>query len=1183
MMRTFLENQEKYTWDIIEELFKSFNHKYLIKHQIDSFNEFIDYRIEDIISQYNPLKIYHQYNPEINNYENEIYVYMTNPVLTKPTIHENDGSTKIMMPSEARLRNFTYSSPLSVDIEIKFINKDVENNKVTEINKKLNQINIGKIPIMVGSKYCFLNEQKGIKDIDLGECRYDNGGYFIINGSEKVVVSQERVAENKIYVFQNNKVSSKYSHIAEINSVEENKCIPPKKVSLKLTMKGDKFNKSLKIVIPHIKHDIPVCILIKALGLESDKDIITSIVNDIEDPTNFEIIQMLKPSIEETNTINTQQLAMDYLTKYIVYTNQPKDIKIEKNKKISILNDILTNEFLPHLGTSFKKKSLFIGLMINKLLMAYTGKISFDDRDSYINKRIDTCGILMCNLFRSYYSKLIKDMRNCVMRELNTYKLNKNQNYNHHKKLSDTININNIYKLLKSTTIETGIKYALATGNWGIKNMSGKVGIAQVLNRLTYASTLSHLRRVNTPIEKSGKLVPPRKLHNTSWGYICPAETPEGGSIGVVKNLSVGATITNNSISDGIRDIIQKFGIIDVETILYTEMKKYGKVFVNGDWIGFTDKLPELFTLLKEKKRIGIINIYTSISWDIPNKSIYVYTDAGRVIRPVFIVNDNQLNINDTFLDNLKKNKYNWNHILIQGIKTDKPIIEFIDPEESETSLIAMNPKKLIQDDKKDIYNFTHCEIHPSLMLGVLASSIPFSDHNQSPRNTYQSAMGKQSMGIYCNNFNHRMDSLGYILSYPMKPLTSTRMNKIMKADKMPNGINVIVAIGCYSGYNQEDSVIMNKSAIDRGLFRSTFYRTYKDEEKKNQLTGEEEKFCRPIRNITRSIKPGDYSKLNENGFAKINSKMKGNDIIIGKVTPIKQIGENMNDKKKFKDNSTSLRSSEEGFIDKIYLNKNGEGYSFVKVRVRSERIPTIGDKFSSRHGQKGTVGIVLNQEDMPFTKDGIVPDIIINPHAIPSRMTIAQLIETLMGKSCVKLGMYGDATPFNNISVEQLTDLLENCGMEQHGNEIMYNGQTGKQLPCSIFIGPTYYQRLKHMVEDKIHSRSTGPVVSLTRQPTEGRSREGGLRFGEMERDCIIAHGASSFLKERLLDASDDYRIYICKKSGLIAAVNPDKNIYKSFSENSLSFAEVRIPYACKLLIQELQSMSITPRLVTN
>ena len=829
-MTEFLENEDN-IWEFVQSLFDSSNGKQLVRHQIDSYNEFINNKIDDVISQYNPLTIFHDYNVKNNDYNNEIYVILSNPIMTKPTIHENDGSTKPMTPSEARLRNFTYAASLSVDIQIKFLAKDPATDKVTEATQKLNKINIGKIPIMIMSDYCILTNKEGKTNIDYGECKHDNGGYFIINGSEKVIVCQERVAENKIYVFKSNKSSGKYSHVAEVKSVPDKKFIPPKNVSIKLSSKNGLYGRTIKITIPHIKQDIPLFIIFKALGLETDKEIINSIVNDITDEKHSDIIQLLRPSLEEASTITTQQLAIEYLTKYTICTNQPKDIKIEKDKKISIVNDILAKEFLPHLGYSYKKKILYTGLMVNKLLSAFTGKIDYDDRDSYINKRIDSPGILMASLFRQYYTKLIKDMRNSFMKELNQGL------WKSTKKIEDVINSNNIYKLLKSTTIETGMKYALATGNWGLKSINNKVGIAQVLSRITYLSTLSHLRRVNTPIEKTGKLIAPRKLHNTSWGYICPAETPEGGSVGVVKNLAISSCITGESNSDPIKEILLEFHIIELENATQTHLLTYGKVFVNGDWYGMCENLSIISKILKQRKRLGVINIYTSIVWNVQANELCIYTDCGRCIRPLFIVENGNLNINEVLIRNMKKKKINWNHLLLGGIKTKNAVIEYIDSQETEMSLIAMNIDKLKNPiENNHIKKYTHCEIHPSLILGVLASSIPFPDHNQSPRNTYQSAMGKQAMGIYATNFRNRMDTLGHILSYPMKPLVGTKMNSLMKADQVPNGLNAIVAIASYSGYNQEDSVIMNKSSIDRGLFKSTFYRTYKDEEKKKSI-----------------------------------------------------------------------------------------------------------------------------------------------------------------------------------------------------------------------------------------------------------------------------------------------------------------------------------------------------------
>jgi DNA-directed RNA polymerase II subunit RPB2 len=812
--------------------------------------------------------------------------------------------------------------------------------------------------------------------------------------------------------------------------------------------------------------------------------------------------------------------------------------------------------------------------MTNRILQASFEMVPQDDRDSYINKRVDLTGSLLNNLFRNYFNKLVKDMEKQVIREINTGSWKSTDDFD------SIINLTNIYKIIKSTTIENGIKRALATGDFGIKHTnSNKVGVAQVLNRLTYVSSLSHARRISTPTDKSGKLIPPRKLHNTSWGFLCPAETPEGQSVGIVKNLAYMTHITIYSDSLPLYEYIMP-NVIPIDSITCQDMYKKVKVFINGAWVGISNEPQELYLMLKDKKYKGIINIYTSIIFDYKMKEIRVCNDSGRLTRPLLRVKDKNILVTKSLVSKIINSELNWDNLLTSS-KIEDSVIEYVDPDEQNWSMIATSPKELFEKNEK-MYNYTHCELHPSTMFGVLASCIPFPEHNQSPRNTYQCAQGKQAMGVYVTNYENRMDKTAYVLNYPARPLVDTRIMNMIQLNKIPSGCNVIVAIMTHTGYNQEDSLLFNKGSIDRGLFMTTIYHTEKDEDKQ-KINGDEEIRCKPDPTKTKGMKMGNYNKVNSKGIIPENTIVENRDIIISKITPIK---ENRNDHTKvikFEDQSKIYKTTEETYVDKNYIDRNGEGYNFAKVRLRTVRKPVIGDKFSSRHGQKGTIGNIIPECDMPFTKSGVKPDIIINPHAIPSRMTIGQLKETVLGKVLVELGLFGDGTSFGQFDVKDICGELLKLGYEAHGNELMCNGLTGEQLECNIFMGPVFYQRLKHMVNDKSHSRSIGPMVNLTRQPAEGRSRDGGLRFGEMERDCMVSHGAARFTKGRIYDASDKYSVFTCKKCGLIAAYNNEIHIHHCKTcDNRVDFAYVEIPYSCKLLFQELNTMNIAPRIMT-
>jgi DNA-directed RNA polymerase II subunit RPB2 len=1225
-----------------------------------------------------------------------------------------------MLPNIAKLRNFTYASNMTIDINIKYTVRDTLNmDQPRIINKTISKISIGKFPIMVNSSICVLNQHTNINPASIDECAFDHGGYFIIKGSEKTVLQQERAAQNVVYCYDG-KNTAKCSWYAEIKSMPDNKCISPKQIEIEVISRNNGYGYPMKVVIPRIREAVDLFVVFRALGVLSDREICQYILLNETAAENEEIMEYLNASVIEANKFMTQEDALRQITSYAAFTPINMDKDHGTKKKRDFVMEVLANDLFPHCRTS-QQKIYFLGHMTNKLIRTALGHIKPSDRDSYVNKRIDTTGTLLNNLFRNYYNKMVKEMVKNILKEINNGSWRSTDNY------ENIINSSNICKMIKSTTIETGINRALATGDFSIKQSnSSKVGVAQVLNRLTTAATLSHMRRVNTPIDKSGELIEPRKLHGTTFGFLCPAETPEGQSIGVVKSISTLMHLTISSNSSSLYVYAEPF-VRALDTIKPADAYNMVKVFINGCWIGITDRPLELYNDMKEKKCRGIINIYTSVVFDYKNMEIQICNDGGRMTRPLLRVKGSRAVITRDIIDQLDKSELSWNDLLT-NCKLDESVVEYIDPCEQNYAMIAMRAKDSYIIENARI-KYTHCEIHPSTIFGVLASCIPFPEHNQAPRNTYQCldinetvllsngdkipikdvkvgdsvisfnpetmstshtkvvyqyiretdkkifklrtisgreivatddhkfmttegwcevqnmeinktqigtmdildkavfeivdsivevdnrlisditvesenhsfiagnnflssncAQGKQAMGVYSTNYDKRYDKTAYVLTSPSRPLVDTRLMNWLDLVKIPSGQVIHVAIMSYTGYNQEDSVLVNKGSIDRGMFATTIYHTEKDEDKTiTRLVSR----CKPDPTKTKGIKYGNYDKIDSTGFVPKNTLLEDHTIIISKVVNIKENRNDPTKQIKYEDQSKSVRTGgEEIYVDSNVQCRNGDGYNCAKVRMRTFRKPCIGDKFSSRHGQKGTCGLIIPECDMPYTKNGLKPDIIINPHAIPSRMTIGQLKETLLGKVLVHLGLFGDGTSFGDLDVKTIAEKLQDQGYESYGNEVMYDGLTGEQFQTSIFIGPVFYQRLKHMVNDKQHSRSIGPMVNLTRQPAEGRSRDGGFRIGEMERDVMLAHGISRFCRERLYDVSDKYSVHVCKKCGMIAQYNDEGNamlgkfnfsVHKcSICDNMTDFAYAEIPYAFKLMAQELQTINCVPRLMT-
>jgi DNA-directed RNA polymerase II subunit RPB2 len=1329
--------EEPYT--IIESYFKGQSSSRLVRHQIESYNNFINLQMQETIRMFNNIKIksIKDYNPEKDLYGLEIEINFDSLKIYPPQIYENNGSTKMMLPMEARSRNFTYASNMTINVVVKYTIRDtVDMDQPRVITKVIPKVNIGKIPIMVKSSICVLTQNPQLNPADVGECEFDHGGYFIIKGSEKTVLPQERAAQNSVSCYDG-KNASRCSWYAEIKSIPDFKCISPKQIEIEISNKNNGFGFPLKVVIPRVRESIDLFVLFRALGVLSDKSICEYIILNIEDSKQQELLNFLNASVVESNYCMTKEDALKHITSHVAFIpmNMDKDAGIKKKNDFTL--EVLSNDLFPHC-VSPEQKIYFLGFMANKLIQTALGWIKPNDRDSYVNKRIDLTGQLLNNLFRNYFNKLVKETQKNIIKEINNGSWRSSDDY------ENIISASNVCKIIKSTTIETGINRALSTGDFSIKQSnSSKVGVAQVVNRLTTAATLSHMRRINTPIDKSGELIDPRKLHGTTWGFLCPAETPEGQSIGVVKNISYLTHMTISTNSSSLYTYVAPF-MNDINTIKPREAYNKVKVFVNGCWVGVTDDPMALYESMKEKKYSGIINIYTSVVFDYKMMEIRICNDGGRMTRPLLRVKNGRALITKDIINRLSNDEITWNDLLT-SCKLETSVIEYIDPEEQNFSLIALRAKNsYIQKDTR--VQYTHCEIHPSTIFGVLASCIPFPEHNQAPRNTYQCAQGKQAMGMYATNFDKRFDKTAYVLSYPSRPLVDTRLMNWLDLVKIPSGQQIYVAIMSHTGYNQEDSVLVNQGSIDRGMFSTTIYHTEKDEDK--NITNFVSR-TKPDLTKTKGVKYGNYDKINSQGFVPKNTMLDDHDIIMAKVAHIKENRNDLTKTVKFEDQSKTFRTGgEEIYVDENYVGRNGDGYNFAKVRVRIHRKPVMGDKFcmtddhdvltmrgwvpiadvstddmiaqlnrqtskleyvhpletlvfdhtgdmyeietqgvsqkvtlnhrmwvkqrysqdyellqakdiigkrvrfqcynnetneyfesehdcleneitsnfegkvyclrvpsevflvrrngkcsftgnSSRHGQKGTVGNIIPECDMPYTKDGLRPDIIINPHAIPSRMTIGQLKETLLGKVLVHLGMFGDGTSFGELDVNTIAEQLQKLGYESYGNEVMYNGMSGEPIETNIFIGPVFYQRLKHMVNDKQHSRSIGPMVNLTRQPAEGRSRDGGFRIGEMERDVMIAHGMSRFCRERLYDVSDKYSVHVCKKCGMIAQYNNNgimqyKTEGNSFVKlditvhncaicnNTTDFAYVEIPYAFKLLAQELQTINCVPRLLT-
>ena len=1275
-------------WKVIDKYFDN-NPQSLVRHHTESYNDFFKQGIFQIFKEKNPIKIQTRYDEKIDDYRSQCIMYLggkdgSKIYFGKPVIYD-DNNAHFMYPNEARLRNMTYGMTIHYDVEIEFVdiledgeqptivgtedmipeedeeNQDVDESKTeggartgpirrkrakrtiveltpaeaalfkdatsksmitSNIQKRtltLEKILLGRFPIMLQSNHCILAGLPKEVRHTMGECSNDFGGYFIIDGKEKTVVAQEKFGDNMLYIRDVH--DDTYLYSAEIRSVSENVSKPIRTMSVKIMAPTNAFTfKNIVVDIPNVRKPVPLFIVFRALGIISDKEIITMCLLDLDQ--HADLVDLFIPSVHDAGGILNKVNALKYIA------------TLTKGKTVAHALEILSDYFLPHVGEmNFIQKAYYLGHIVLRLMFVFTGGEEPTDRDNFKYKRIELVGTLMYDLFREYYSIQQKHISSTL-----EHKIFFNQ----------SLYADNLYGLIQKEKavfneriVEAGFKKGFK-GNWGAQPHTKKIGVVQDLNRLSHNAMISHLRKTNLPLDASVKVVGPRVLHSTQWGFFDPIDTPDGGNIGLHKQLAITTYISQGYSREIIINWLrEKVGMKLLEECTPNLLSSLTKVIINGYWGGAVYEPLETVQKMKLFRRNGLLPIYTSVSFDIKMKTIYIYTDSGRVCRPIFYRDDDTSKMsydNDKIQKYLDDDKFSWNqlitgfnekkvqnfnpneykfyelHELYENIDVEsnpaklarflqeKAIIDYIDPNETEGAFIAMNAAELETDTQN---RYTHGEIHESLILGTMCNLVNYPENNPAVRNSFSCGQSKQACSVYHTNHQVRMDKTATVLVSGQNPLVKTRYLKYINNEENPYGENTIVAVMCYNGYNVEDAILVNEGALKRGMFRTTYYSTYEMHEEKSS-SGEDtsESTFSNIENQHNVVgtKIGyDYSKLDDYGLIGENTEVDEKTVLIGMVS-----SSSANPDKNM-DASKTPKKGQLGIVDKTFITEGESGTRIAKVRIREERIPNLGDKMASRAGQKGTVGLVIPECDMPFTADGIRPDLIINPHAIPSRMTIGQFVETITGKAAAMYGATGDCTAFvnNGSKLGIFGNLLSKSGYHSSGNEVLYNGMTGEQLETEIFIGPNYYMRLKHMVKDKINYRALGPRTALTRQPVSGRANDGGLRIGEMERDGVISHGASAFLKESMMERGDKYKLAICNTTGQIAIYNSGKNLFMSpladgpikftdtIDSNNMSietvtkfgrkFSLVEVPYSFKLLMQELQTINVQMRIITD
>ena len=1096
-------------WPIIRDMLAS---RGLAYHHTDSFARFIDEGIPDMLREIGVMDIEHE--------KGDYRITFTDPVVQKPRIAEFNGSITMTSPAECRLRSMTYMAPIMMRATT-----DTGKGEVSDL------IHVGDMPIMTQSKYCVLHGLEGREMINMGEDPKDPGGYFIINGSERVIVSMEDMIYNRP-IASTEEMDGKKIHKAKIYSA-----VTGYRGKMEVVMRPDSI---IVARIPGMPVDLPVIALMRALGLGTDKQIAEEIscIQEIQD--------WLTASFERAGDTGGTEESLMYIADRIA----PNMARAFQKKRTEIMMDW---GMLPHLGRTEKnrvEKARFLATATCRVIELKLGRVRPDDKDNYGNKAIKLSGDMLDELFRQAFRNMAKDLK---------FRLQRHEERGLHA----------LKRSLQPNILGDRLFNALATGNW-----TKDQGVAQMLDRTSYVSTISHTRRIQSPLSKSSANYEARDVHGTHLGRICPSETPEGAGCGLVKNFAMCSVMSERSDPAEAAKALYRAGAKHRDDCTTEEKAAWAKVFVDGTLIGFHDEPEKLCAEFRAARRRGRVSPHTGICHEshLEGPGAVVLSCAPlRILRPLIILKRGRPMVTDEMIEQVKNGQMGWMDLVRNGT------MDLVDALEEGNLYVAL--------DERTADGRTHMEIYKSGIMGVIATIIPFPEHNQSPRNTYGSAMAKQAVGFPTMRNHTTNFTRSHVMLYPQKPMINSKAMNFIGHEQRAAGHNAVVAVLPFDGYNIEDAVVVNQASVDRGFGRSFFYRQYMTAETWYP-GGLKDRFEKPKEEeIARGFRgEAQYRHLDEDGVARVGADFDGDDVLVGKTSPPRFLDDYTTyqySNSRRRDNSVQARSTETGTVDRVIMTTNAEGRKVYKIATRNMRVPEIGDKFASRHSQKGVLGILAKAEDLPYTADGMSADILINPHAFPSRMTVGMLLESVCGKAACVRGKRFDGSAFTGEKLEVVRQVLENSGFKYNGKEQMYDGRTGKSFPTETFIGVVYYQRLQHMVKDKVQARPRGPIQLLTRQPTQGKAQKGGLRFGEMERDCIIAHGSSSLLKDRMMDNSDKTDILVCKRCGLIA-YKSDAGIYTCrVCREKGDVRMVAMSYAFKVMLQEIQGLSITPRLV--